>query len=259
MQKWVRVLVGLGCVMMTGALWAQEDLPMMPVDAKPVFEVETIKPTPATERNQGFQIRGQHVKLVNEDVQSMIMFAYGVHAKQILNAPDWVKSMRWDVDGVPDVKGEPSLKQMQGIVQNLLETRFGMKFHREQREMTAYVIHVEKSGAKLEKSKGDPNRPPDQSGNGGQHKQYMKFTNNTLDDFALGMQYFMDKPVVNQTSLQGRFDFALTWNPDLTETAETDAPGLFTAVKEQLGLKVDPEKTQVNALVVDALTQPTEN
>lgn len=264
MWKRLTVLAGLMCVMSAGTAWAQEqELPSMPLDAKPVYEVATIKPSDPAGRNQGFQIRGQHVKVTRQDVETMMMFAYGVHAKQIVNAPDWAKSDRFDVDGVPDVKGEPNLKQMQSIVQDLLETRFGLKFHREKREMTAYVVRVEKGGAKIEKSKSDPLRPPDQSGNGsGGHKQFMKFTNNSLNDFAFGMQYFMDKPVVNQTGLDGRYDFELTWNPNpdvASETTEADVPGIFTAMKEQIGLRMDTEKTQVDVLVVDAVSKPSEN
>lgn len=231
----------------------------MPKDAEPVFEVAAIKLSDPNDHSQGFQIRGRHVKVQNENVISMIMFAYGIHNKQVVNGPDWIKDQHFDVDGVPDVEGEPNLKQMQHIVQNLLVERFGLKFHEEKRELAVYAIAIDKGGVKMQKSKSPETQAPDQTGNGGAHKQFMRYTNNTVDDFALSMQYFLDKPVVNQTCLAGRYDFALTWNPDLTETNEADVPGLFTAMKEQIGLKMEPTHAQVNVMVVDALSKPTEN
>ena len=94
----------------------------MPSDAKPVFEVATIKPSDPADRSQGFQTRGRHIKAQNESVTSMMMFAFGVHQKQILGGPEWMKE-RFDVDGVPDVVGDPNLKQMQAMLQTLLAVR----------------------------------------------------------------------------------------------------------------------------------------
>lgn len=259
MRMLFRVMVGAACAAMSSVVWAQEqESKMMPVDAKPVYEVATIKLTDPNEHNQGFQIRGRHVRVLNQTVTTMIMFGYGLHKKEILNGPDWISDQRFDVDGVPDIEGQPNLKQMQSIVRNALEERFGLKFHKEKRELTVYAVQVEKGGPKLEKSKWDPSRPPDQSGNGGGHKQFMKFTNNSMDEFAFGMQYFLDKPVVNQTGLPGKFDFGLTWKTDLDST-EIDAPDIFTAVKEQLGLRLEVTKAPVEAMVVDGITKPTDN
>lgn len=232
----------------------------MPKDAKPGFDVVTVKPTPPEERSQGFQIRGSHVKLVRETVQSMIMFAYGVHGRQIVDAPGWVSTDTFDVDGVPDVEGEPSFPQFQGLVKQLLASRFGLRTHGSKREISYYALRLAAGGAKVQKSASPEAESPDQTGDGGPGGQTMKFTNNSMDEFALGMQYFTDRPMVNETGLAGRYDFTLQWMPDQmkVQNAET-APGLFTAVREQLGLELKPAKAPVSVMVVDAVERPGAN
>ena len=232
----------------------------MPKDAHPVFEVVTIKPTPPDERSQGFQTRGSHIKLVRETVQSMIMFAYGIHPKQIADAPDWVTSEAFNVDGIPDVEGEPSLPQFQLLIRQLLAERFGLQTHSGRRDLSYYALRVASGGPKLPRSASAEDESPDQTGNGGPSGQTMKYTNNSIGDFVLGMQYFTDRPIVDETKLGGRFDFTLAWMPDAMKVPENDAaPGLFTAMREQLGLELKPAKGPVEVMVVSAVSRPAEN
>jgi uncharacterized protein (TIGR03435 family) len=254
----------VGLFLLVSATAAAQDLkpqelkPMAPT-AKPVFEVATIKPSDPTETGQGFQVRGgRHVHVRNESVMTMLTFAYGVHQKQIVGGPEWIKD-HYDIDGVPDVEGVPSLHQQQEMLQSLLVERFKLKFHREKRELAIYAIIPAKGGPKLTKTASDPDNLPDQTGNGNDNQQMMRFTNNSMDDFALGMQYFMDKPVVNQTALPGRFDFTLQWSTGVAPATGSDVPGMFTAIQEQLGLKLEATKGQVEVLVVDGLERPSQN
>jgi uncharacterized protein (TIGR03435 family) len=231
----------------------------MSKDAVPKFDVVSVKPTPPGERNQGFQSRGSHIKLVRQTVGSMIMFAYGVHGKQIVNGPDWIRTESFDVDGVPDTAGEPSLPQFQALVKQLLAERFALKTHNSPHELSYYALRVAPGGPKLTKSPPPEEQAPDQIGNGGPSGQTMVFTHNSMSDFALGMQYFADRPVVDETSLDGRYDFKLQWMPDEMKVTENTSPGLFTAVREQLGLEMKPAKGPVNTIVVDHVEQPGEN
>jgi uncharacterized protein (TIGR03435 family) len=232
----------------------------MPKDATPGFEVVTVRPTSPEERSQGFQKRGRHIKLVRETVQSMIMFAYGVHGKQIVDAPDWAGTEAFDVDGIPDVEGEPSFLQFQSLVKLLLADRFGLRTHDAHRELNYYALRVAAGGAKIAKSASPEDATPDQTGNGGSKGQTMKYTNNSMNEFALGMQYFVDRPVVNETDLTGRYDFSLKWMPDQLAQMQDDAvPGLFTAMREQLGLELKPAKGNVKVLAVDAMERPGAN
>ena len=85
-------------------------------------------------------MRGRHVLMENIPVMTMLGFSYSVTPKQIVGAPDWAKSEHWDVDGVPDVEGTPNIAQIQGMIQKLLADRFGLKAHRETREIAGYAL-----------------------------------------------------------------------------------------------------------------------
>lgn len=232
----------------------------MSKDAHPAFDVVTVKPTSPDERSQGFQTRGTHIKLVRETVQFMIMFAYGVHSSQIVGMPDWVRSQPFDVDGVPDVEGEPNTAQFQYLVKQLLTDRFGLKIHPARRELSYYALRIASGGPKLARSSAPDDRPSNQTGTGSAKGQTMTFTNNTMPEFALGMQYFADRPVINETGLPGRYDFTLQWTPDSLKAPDPDAaPGLFAALREQLGLEMKSAKGSVDTLVVDTVRQPSAN
>jgi uncharacterized protein (TIGR03435 family) len=230
---------------------------MMAPDAYPVFEAAAIKRGDPNTQNGGLYLGGRHVKVENHTVEWMMAFAFGVQKQQIVGAPDWFSLERFDIDGVPDVEGQPNLKQLQGMLQDLLTDRFGLKVHREQREMGVYAVRISKDGPNLNKSLGDPNGVPNQTGGG---KGHLKFTNNSMADFALGMQFLVDRPVVDQTGLRGRWDFELSWTPDDTRVTDPNAPpGLFTAVQEQLGLKLEAVRAPTDVLVVDAVEKPSAN
>jgi uncharacterized protein (TIGR03435 family) len=81
-----------------------------------------------------------------------------------------------------------------------------------------------------------------------------------MSDFALGMQAFLDRPVVDETGLTGRYNFVLKWTPDESNTSDPNAPpGIFTAVQQQLGLKLEPTKGPADILVIDRVEMPSPN
>jgi uncharacterized protein (TIGR03435 family) len=177
-----------------------------------------------------------------------------------VDAPDWAATEAFDVDGIPDVEGEPSFLQFQSLVKLLLAERFGLRTHDARRELNYYALRVAAGGAKITRSASPEGAMPDQTGNGGTKGQTMKYTNNSMNEFALGMQYFVDRPVVNETDLAERYDFILKWMPDQLPQIQDDAvPGLFTAMREQLGLELKPAKGAVKVLAVDAMERPGAN
>ena len=103
-----------------------EAMKRMPPDADPSFEVATIKPSDPNSRDAGFQLHGRNVVIKNQTVGHMLTFAYGIHPKQLIGEPTWFTTDRYDIVGVPDVEGEPNLKQWQGIVRKVLADRFGL-------------------------------------------------------------------------------------------------------------------------------------
>lgn len=235
----------------------------MPKDASPEFEVATIKPTgPDQQGYTGFhQGPGRHISCNDQNVFSIIMFAYGVASKQIVGAPDWVGTEPYDIDGVADVPGQPNLNQMTGMFQKVMADRFHLILHHEKRVLSAYALTITKTGPKLAKSLGDPNGVPDETGEGDGLGVTMRYTNVSMQDFSTNMQAMGDgRPVVDQTGLTGRFDFTLRWNREQTSSIDPNAaPGLFTAMQEQLGLKLEPVKTPVDVIVIDHIERPSAN
>lgn len=240
----------------------------MAADANPAFEVATIKPSKPDQPGKGFRVNGRNFSTINTSLSDLITFAYDVQAKQVTGAPAWSETDHYDLGGKPEGEGQPNSRQLKIMVQKLLADRFKLTFHRDKKEMSVYIITIAKSGPKLTKDDGDPNGLP-----GLGFRGLGKFTarNATLADFANVMQTTaLDRPVVDQTGLQGRYDFSLNWTPDefqfqglgvkLPPPPETDAsPDLFTAIQQQLGLKLEATKAPAEVLVIDHVEKPSEN
>jgi uncharacterized protein (TIGR03435 family) len=240
----------------------------MAADASPVFEVATIKPSKPDAQGRGFQVRGRHFSTFNTSVSNIITFAYGIQARQITGGPAWLETEKYDLSAQPDGEGQPSDRQWKMMVQKLLADRFKLAFHREKKELSVYAIVVGKTGPKLTKSEGDPNGPPGLFFRG---LGVLPARNATMVDFAGVMQSaVLDRPVVDQTGLPGRYDFLLTWTPDEFQFRDLGvkipppadnaaAPDLFTAIQQQLGLKLESTKAPAEIFVVDRVEKPSEN
>ena len=244
----------------------------MAADANPSFEVATIKPSKPGTPGKGFGFQAGHFMTRNTDLNDLIAFAYGRHPKQIVGAPDWFGTDLFDIEAKPDAEGRPSMKQMATMAQKLLEERFALKFHHEQRELPVYVISVAAGGPKMTKTASGPNDPPAfffrALGD-------LTVRNQTMNDFAQWMQNgVMDRPVVDQTGLTDRYDFQLKWTPDESQFAAFRSvgavvpppkddpaapPQLYTAITEQLGLKMAPGKVPVDVIVIDHAEKPSAN
>ena len=244
-------------------------LPPMAADANPSFEVATIKPSKPDQPGKMFGVRAARFKTINTTLSDMISFAYDVHTKQVVGGPDWMTTEKFDIDAQPDTPGSPNRQQLKTMVQKLLADRFQLKFHRDKKELSAYVLTVAKSGSKLKKSDGDPNGLPSLFFRG---LGVLTVQNATMADFSHLMQSaVLDRPVVDQTGLEGKWNFLLKWTPDESQFSDmgvkvpppSDAadapPPLFTAIQEQIGLKLDAGKASVEVLVLDHVEKPSEN
>ncbi len=132
----------------------------MAADAKPAFEVATIKPSDPARPGKLFTVRGQDVMTINTTLSDLITMAFDLHRLQITGAPSWVESDKFDITGKPEVPGQPNVTQMKIMIQKLLADRFQLKFHLEKKELGVYAITVGKTGSKLTKSQSDPNGLP---------------------------------------------------------------------------------------------------
>jgi uncharacterized protein (TIGR03435 family) len=244
-------------------------IPPMAADAHPAFEVATIKPTKPDEQRTFLIWRGGDMQVVNFSLQSLIKFAYDLQDKQIMGATDWLNSEKFDIDAKPDTPGQPNGDQLKEMVQKLLADRFALKFHKDQKEMAAYVLTVGKDGPKMKQNTDNPNGLP---GLFFGPIGTLHVMNATMQNFTNLMQSaVLDRPVVDKTALEGRWDFTLKWTPDESQFTGTgwkvpppsdaaDAPPpLFTAIQEQLDLKLEAQKAQVPVLVIDHVDHPSAN
>jgi uncharacterized protein (TIGR03435 family) len=233
----------------------------MAADADPGLEVATVKPSDPTETWHGMGTRGRHIYAQTITLSQLICAVYGVSAKQLAGGPEWLGSDRYDIDGLPDVLGDPNLKQLDEMFQKLLSDRFKLMFHREKKELSVYAIVVGKNGTKLTKSLGDPNGVGDSTGDdrsGG--IDAIRFTNASMGELAGVLQSEMSVPVVDHTGLAGRYDFFLRWTYDESRASDLNAPPrVFAAIEEQLGLKLESVKAPADVIVIDRVERPSEN
>ena len=239
----------------------------MAADANPGFEVASIKPSQPDAQGKAFTMRGRQVITINTSLSDLMTFAYGVHARQIANGPEWMTKDHFDITGIPDTEGQPNERQLRTMMQKLLADRFKLVFHRDKQELSVYALVVGRDGAKLTKSGGDPNGLPGLIFRG---LGVLPALNASMADFASVMQAaVLDRPVVDQTGLAGKYDFTLTWTPDDSQFRgmgirvppppdNATAPSLFTAIQEQLGLRLESTKAPAEVLVIDRVAKPTE-
>lgn len=206
----------------------------------------------------GFDAEGDRMKIRNKNASGIMQVAYAINPRQIVGAPDWFYNESFDIVCTSDTPGEPTSAQYLIMLQNLLADRFGLRFHHEKRELPVYAIEIGKAGPKFKAAGSDEKPSGDDMRNG--QDQKISLTSASLNDFAERMQLFVDRPVVDQTGLAGKYDFSLHYTVDETRTADPNAPpGLFTAIQEQLGLKLVPVKASADVFVIDHVEQPSAN
>lgn len=244
-------------------------IPPMAANANPSFEVATIKPSKPDTPGKMFRVQGRRFSTVNTTLSDIISFAYGTHPKQLVGAPAWVETDKFDIEAQPDGEGAPSDKQWKIMWQKLLAERFTLSFHRDKKELSVYVLSAAKTGPKLIKSDKDAGSLPGLWFTG---LGKLNVSNATMEDFAGLMQSaVLDRPVLDQTGIIGRWNFTLNWTPDDSQFASfgvkipppTDTanapPALYTAIQEQIGLKLDATKAPAEVFVVDHVEKPSEN
>ncbi len=255
------------------AAWPIPEAPPRPApmaaDAKPEFEVATIKPSKPDQPGKGFRVQGRRFATFNTTLEDLLTFSYRLNSRQLIGLPAWASSNKFDVEGQPDGEGQPSDQQWRAMLQKLIANRFKLTYHEEKKELPVYALSVGKNGPKLTANHDDPNGLPGLFFRG---LGDLAATNADMGHFAEILEgAVLDKPVVDQTGLKGKFDFQLKWTPDPTQfpgfgmkipppsTAPDAPPDLFAAVQQQLGLRLEATKAPVNVLVIDHVEQPSAN
>ncbi len=236
------------------------------------FEVATIKPAVDS---PGRYIRMQSVNRFYAKgftLNALIAASYSLSPRAISGGAPWTDSDRYDILASTPGDVQPKLEDQMAMLRRLLTDRFQLAFHREPKELPVFAITVAKGGPKLKPSTAPSGTLPElinviyPEEKGGVHVM-LPARNATIMQFAAMMQRtVLDRAVVDQTGLSGTYDFDLEWTPDETNSAATcrdrwnpTKPSLFTAMQEQLGLRLEATKGPVQALVIDRVERPSEN
>jgi uncharacterized protein (TIGR03435 family) len=198
---------------------------------------------------------GSEFKATNVSLEVLVEMAYDVKDREIEHA-DRLSGNLYDVSIKPETSGSVSYERLQPMLRTLLAERFHLQIHRETKQEAGYALLVAKSGPELRESEANA-RP-----GGIIDVGLIRDPRATLDEVAALLSHPLGKPVVNQTGIAGTFNVNLRFAPEGSEISQsgTPRPSIFTAVQEQLGLRLEPQKITTDILVIDHCERiPTEN
>jgi uncharacterized protein (TIGR03435 family) len=239
----------------------------MAADADPSFVNATFKPSNPEDPSRGLAVQFGHLAVANITLSDLFSLAYAINPKQIIGAPDWIHTDKFDIAAQVNAKGRPNDRQLQSMVRKLLADRFHLSLHRDTRELVVYALSTAGSGPKLARSTADPKQSPSLLF---QDLGKLKVINGSMQDLVNVMQFgVLDRPVVDRTAIKGRYDFTLNWTPDDSQfpgsgvtiphlAGASAPPPLSTAIQEQIGLKLEATRAPIEALVIDHVEKPQE-
>ena len=251
---WILVLLSLHAPV--HRLRAQQVHPT--VDSPLKFDAVTVKPNKTgSSTTASMYHSGDMLKLENITLQVALWDAFDQQDYLIDGIPDWGKKLHFDIQGkildaTPQAIDALTIEQRRAMVIQVLRERFGLKTHWVTRDAPEYALVVAKGGSKL-----TPTTYTRTSS--GRNLYEWNAQSVTTDHLAKGLAGTLRRPVEDRTGLTGLYDFHLKWSADKPDAPADDAPSIFTAVKETLGLELKPIKGPVQVLVVDALELPSEN
>ena len=238
--------------------------------ATQTFEVATIKPVLPTQKT------GRYITMQSTNrwvakyytLKLLIAAAYDVSPKVISGGPSWTDDDHFDIEALTPGDTRPTRPEQMAMLRALLVERFRLSFHREAKEFSIYELEVDKGGPKLKASAEPPNEEAQLVSTVYPDHLHLPAKNATMGEFTSMLQRaLLDRPVVDKTGLTGRYDFNLDWTADETEfggeiaAGPSDAPNppFFTAIQQQLGLRIEATHGIVQALVIDRADRPSEN
>jgi uncharacterized protein (TIGR03435 family) len=231
--------------------------------SRPSFEAASVRLNRTGERTQNTILPGGRYSATNVPLRMMIRSAFGLQDFQLVGGPAWLATDGYDVNAKAAMDAPPD--RLFAMVRSLLEDRFRLAVHRETRTLPIYALirgNVDRLGPQLRTSEADCGGAPAAVGrprcgilmNFGE----IRGTGATLSQLATSIAPFSGRLVQDRTSAPGPFDFELRFTPD-PAAANADGPSLFTAVQEQLGLKLESTTAPVEVLVIDRVERPTDD
>ncbi|MGB6721344.1 MAG: TIGR03435 family protein [Terracidiphilus sp.] len=262
-------VLGILAVVLSGGsiTGAQESLPEASAEQPPSFEVAAIKPGKPDDQNHSWNDSTNRISIENYTLRRLISVAYELKSEsQVVGGPKWIDQQTFDIAAKIDDAEVAKLRKMTSaarhaerdlMLQSFLVDRFGLKLIWGKRKLPIFALVVAKSGAKFLPSAEKDGGASNISGYNGQ----VSATNISMDEFAHYLAILDevgDHVVLNRTDLQGRYDLRLNFTRDHGNGVPADAayPGLFTALPEQLGLELKPDKGPVDVAIVKAASEP---
>jgi bla regulator protein BlaR1 len=256
------------CVCMAGDVFGQA------AGTQSTFEVASVKPSAPDVSSVFIRPLGGGVQVTGASLKNLISFAYDMRPYQISGGSQWVDTERYDIDARaatsdantpmdPAKMSQERRKILEGL-KSLLADRFQLALHSETKEQPVYALVVNKGGPKLQEST-EPRGLIRKMGRGTLKAQAVG-----LEKLALNLSNELGRPVIDKTGLAGKYDFELKWAsseasaapPQTAEfalPADPDGPSIFTALQEQLGLRLESGKGPVEVLVIDRAERPSKN
>lgn len=243
------------------------------------FEVASIRPNQSGDEKVTMQIQpGGRMNIRNATIRLMIRNAYRLQDFQIVGGPSWINNDRFDVTA--KAEGNPTQAELSLMLQTLLAERFNMTVHTELREQPTYALVLARNdrelGSEIRKAEFNcvalrSGPPPEPGRNAPCNFRVgpgsMVAQGQSMAAFAASLSNVVSRVVVNKTDLEGEFDFKLEWTPDRLSQRppgapeppliDPNGPSIFTALQEQLSLKLDAQRGPVEVLVIDGVGRPT--
>ena len=224
------------------------------------FEVASVKLVkgPITHSSDP-AVRGRRVVATAVSLPDLITSSYGVRYDQVEGVPAWAKTEHYDIEATAGEGAGPLTRdEMRQMVRALLQDRFRLEVHRETREAPVYLLVVANGGPKFREAAADA--VGGWSVNANDKGLRMEANRSTVEQLARQLSGTAGRPVIDKTGLAGTYAFTLVWFPaDRERPPELDAPSMFDAVREQLGLRLEAGKAPLEKLIVDRAEKPTEN
>ena len=225
------------------------------------FEVASVRPHrfAGDESSNRRVLPGGRFVATSTTVRTLVRIAFGTDDNLMSGAPRWIDNETFDIDATTANHAEVTTpEQFQQLILSLLEDRFQLKFHREQKEGPIYWLELSKAGNPGPALKpSTPGSEPNMSTNSTGSRTVIKATNMSMADIAAALRRQAGRPIEDHTDLKGNFDFQIEWSSE--EIPDSAEPSLFTVLKEQLGLKLQSAKGSLETLVIDEISHPSAN
>jgi len=219
---------------------------------KPTFDVASIKRNLSGSDISANRLQpGGRLTMINRSLENIVREVYGFQTFQVAGASEWMRNERWDI--VAKADGDPSFDQILGMMKTLLADRFKLVSHYESREMPIYVLVAARADRRLGPQLKTSTASCPLQCRTNMSPGRIVAVGRTMSDLARNLSAVAGRAVQDKSEVLGAFDAELTWND--TE----QGPSLFTAVQEQLGLKLEPQRGLVNTFVIDSAESPSED